>query len=89
VRSYIIAPEGYALINRDYSQQELRILAHFEAGQMQEDYLADPWLDIHEHARQGIMTMLHQNYERPVVKQINFGLIYGMGIDLMARKAGW
>ncbi len=88
VRSYIIAPKGYALINRDYSQQELRILAHFEAGQMQEDYLADPWLDIHEHAKQGILENLGKEFQRDVVKQINFGLIYGMGVNLMAQKAG-
>lgn len=88
VRSYIIAPEGYALVGRDYSQQELRILAHYEAGQMQEDYLADPWLDIHEHAKQGILENLGKDFERGVVKQINFGLIYGMGVSLMALKAG-
>lgn len=88
VRSYIIAPEGYALVGRDYSQQELRILAHFEAGQMQEDYLANPWLDIHEHAKQGILTSTGQDRPRDIVKQINFGLIYGMGVALMALKAG-
>ena len=88
VRSYIVAPKGYVLIGRDYSQQELRILAHYEAGQMMEDYLADPWLDIHEHARKGILENLGKDFERGVVKQINFGLIYGMGVSLMAEKAG-
>lgn len=87
VRSYIVAPKGRVLLNRDYSQQELRILAHYEDGQMKADYLANPWLDIHDHARLGILEILSMDFARSLVKQINFGLIYGMGIDLMAQKA--
>jgi DNA polymerase-1 len=55
---------------------------------MKADYLADPWLDIHDHARLGILETLSMDFARPIVKQINFGLIYGMGVDLMALKAG-
>lgn len=88
VRSYIAPPKGWALIGRDYSQQELRILAHFEDGAMLDAYRQDPWLDIHDHVRNEIRETLGREFDRSVVKQINFGLIYGMGAALMAKKAG-
>ena len=88
VRSYIIPFQGHVLLGRDYSQQELRILAHFEDGLMLQAYLEDPWLDIHEHVRKEILESLGKDFERSVVKQINFGLIYGMGVAKMADAAG-
>lgn len=88
VRSYVVAPPGYTLIDRDYSQQELRILAHFEDGDLQAAYNEHPWMDVHDTVGSNVNSMLGTAFERPVVKQINFGLIYGMGVALMAKKAG-
>jgi DNA polymerase-1 len=88
VRSYIIAPKGYVLLDRDYSQQEIRILAHFEDGALSEAYLTDAWMDAHQTAMEEINARLDKDFKRGVIKQINFGLIYGMGIQLMADKAG-
>lgn len=87
VRSYIIAPAGHTLVGRDYSQQEIRILAHYEDGDLKAGYLQDPWMDAHDTATGEINTRLCTNFQRGVVKQINFGLIYGMGVGLMATKA--
>ena len=88
VRSYIVSSDGGVLLCRDYSQQEIRILAHYEDGQLKEAYLQDPWMDAHQVATTEINGRLSKDFNRSVIKQINFGLIYGMGIQLMADKAG-
>ena len=89
VRSYIIPYEpGYVLLDRDYSQQELRILAHFEDGPLLDAYRRDNWLDVHDHARTLINGMLGKNFERKPIKNTGFGLIYGMGIGKLAASSG-
>lgn len=88
VRSYIVPLKGQVLINRDYSQQELRILGHFEDGVLLKSYLADPWLDVHEHARVLISKLLGREFERKPIKNTGFGLIYGMGLTLLALASG-
>lgn len=78
---------GHVLIDRDYSQQEPRIFGHFEDGPLKEAYNEDPWLDLHDHAHGIINDMLGTSYKRKAVKQINLGLLYGMGVALLAEKA--
>ena len=85
VRSYITPFPGEYLIDRDYSQQELRILAHFDGSELQKRYLENPWLDLHDYAsgelqKQGLV------YPRKTVKNTNFALIYGMGVGKLAVK---
>lgn len=87
VRSYIVSSDGGVLLCRDYSQQEIRILAHYEDGLLKEAYLQDAWMDAHQTATTEINGRLSKSFDRSVIKQINFGLIYGMGIQLMADKA--
>jgi DNA polymerase I-like protein with 3'-5' exonuclease and polymerase domains len=86
VRSYIYAPKGQALIDRDYSQQEPRILAHFEGGPLMEQYQANPWIDFHDHARNELERVMGISYDRKKVKTINLGIIYGMGVGLLAER---
>ena len=78
---------GHVLLDRDYSQQEPRIFGHFEGGPLREAYNADPWLDLHDHAHAIINNMLGTDYKRKAVKQINLGLLYGMGVKLLADKS--
>lgn len=86
-RQYITPyKKGHILLDRDYSQQELRILAHFENGPLKDAYLKDPWLDIHELARQLVNGRLNANYKRKHVKNTVFGIIYGMGVGKMAEQ---
>ena len=87
VRSYVTAPKGMVLIDRDYSQQEPRILGHFEAGALMTAYNANPWLDMHDEAR-AELEKAGMIYPRKLVKNINLGLIYGMGVGLLAQKNG-
>ena len=88
VRSYIVPYDGEVLVDRDYSQQELRILGHYAGGSLAEAYAENPWLDIHSWARDEINAMLRAGFERRPIKDIGFGLIYGMGLGLLAIKAG-
>jgi len=89
VRSYVIpSAEDHILLDRDYSQQELRVLGHFEDGPLREAYCADPWMDIHDKATELINQMLGTDFDRKPVKTIGFGLIYGMGLALLADRAG-
>jgi DNA polymerase I len=85
VRSYIIPFEGHVMIDRDYSQQEPRIMAHFENGSLMAKYNAEPWVDFHDYAKAELEKM-GKTYSRKAVKNTNLGLIYGMGIATLAEK---
>lgn len=88
VRSYLIPEPGCALIGRDYSQQELRVLAHYAGGDLLTAYTEDPKLDMHQHAQAVISEMLGREVPRGEIKTTGFGLIYGMGVGLLAKKTG-
>lgn len=85
IRAYITPFKGQWLIDRDYSQQEPRILAHFDGGALMQKYLDDPWIDFHDYARIELAKM-GLIYERKPVKNTNLGLIYGMGVGKLAMK---
>lgn len=85
VRSYITPFKGEVMIDRDYSQQEPRILAHFDGGSLMDKYLADPWIDFHDYAKAELEKM-GKFYDRKPVKNTNLGLIYGMGVGKLALK---
>lgn len=87
VRSYVIPFPGHVLIDRDYSQQEPRILAHFDGGALMKKYVENPWIDFHDYARDELQKM-GLFYERKPVKNTNLGLIYGMGVGKLAEKNG-
>ena len=86
VRQYIVADKGWALIGRDYSQQEVRILAHYEDGALLAAYLGNPWLDIHDTAGQMIYDLTGKRFPRSIIKTLGFGLIYGMGVSKLAEQ---
>ena len=85
VRGYIIPRPGYVFIDRDYSQQEPRILAHFDGADLLQAYLDDPWIDFHDYAK-AELEKVGLFYERKPVKNTNLGLIYGMGVSKLAEK---
>jgi len=86
-RSYIVPyDKGHVLIDRDYSQQELRILGHYEDDVLFQAYLKDTWLDMHEFARQLIKKITGTLYDRKPVKNTNFGIIYGQGAPSLAVR---
>jgi DNA polymerase I-like protein with 3'-5' exonuclease and polymerase domains len=93
-RSYIVPwDKNQILVDRDYSQQELRILGHFEGEALREAYVANPWLDVHDWATTemqetyGMFPNLTHEKARKPVKNTGFGLIYGMGVGKLALKS--
>jgi DNA polymerase I-like protein with 3'-5' exonuclease and polymerase domains len=88
-----------AILKRDYSQQELRILAHYEddaysrrypgkVGPFRSAYEKDPKLDAHILVKGLILATTGLDLDRRPVKDLNFGLIYGQGLALTAEKMG-
>lgn len=89
MRSYILpdAP-GHVWGRRDFNQQEVRILAHFEDDLLMQAYLENPLLDVHSFVQQAIRELLGLDLPRTPIKTLNFGLIYGQGVGSMAEKLG-
>lgn len=79
MRRYCLPEEGHVWLKRDFSSQEIRILAHFEDGALCEAYRQNVDLDPHEMARQIINTMIGILYARKSVKITGFSIIYGTG----------
>lgn len=87
MKCYILPYEkDHVLIERDYSQQEFRILAHYEDGALLLKYKENPRMDVHDAARDLIAEMTGTVLDRRPVKDVGFSLIYGMGNDELARK---
>lgn len=82
LRTYLLPDEGCVWVRKDYSQQELRMLAHFEDGVLLQQYLDNPAIDLHQ-AVADIMGI-----ERTPAKTLAFALLYGMGIAELARRLG-
>lgn len=89
LRDYVVPGRRYAaLVQRDFSQQELRLLAHYEDGPFLASYLANPDQDGHILVRDLIRETTGIVLDRRPVKDLNFGLIYGQGLALTAEKLG-
>ncbi|EDP7646491.1 DNA polymerase I, partial [Campylobacter jejuni] len=83
-KSCFVAKNGFSFISLDYSQIELRMLAHFSEDEKLLNAFAN---DEDIHARTAIMIFGESNYEtRSVAKSINFGLIYGMGYKTLSQN---
>ncbi|WP_122893072.1 DNA polymerase I [Arcobacter peruensis] len=87
IRSAFIPKDGYKLVGIDYSQIELRLLAHFS----QDKALVDAFNsgdDIHYQTSVKIFGEEKAKEKRAVAKSINFGLLYGMGSKKLADTLG-
>ncbi len=78
IRDGFIADEGKILIGIDYSQIELRLLAHFSGDEALIDAFNND-KDIHLETAIKIFGESEAKNKRAIAKSINFGLIYGMG----------
>jgi DNA polymerase-1 len=88
IRSAFIAPAGHALVSADYSQIELRIMAHLSGDARLLDAFARGE-DIHRATAAevfGVTPLEVAPEQRRAAKAINFGLIYGMSAFGLAKQ---
>lgn len=86
LRKYFLPDKGERWGRRDYNQQELRLLAHFEDGELMQMYNEDPRLDIHKLVQDAILEYAHIHLDRDPTKIINFSDIYGKGLGALAKE---
>lgn len=90
IREGFIAEDGNVLISADYSQIELRVLAHFSGDEeLRRAFLND--LDIHSQVASFLFGVAPENVTkdmRRIAKIVNFGIIYGIsahGLKVQAK----
>ncbi len=90
IREAFIAPEGWRIMAADYSQIELRIMAHLSGDAKLLDAFTHDG-DIHRATAAEVFGLAPENVsreQRRAAKAINFGLMYGMGAWGLARQIG-
>lgn len=90
IRQAFIAPKGYTMVAADYSQIELRIMAHLSGDKGLLSAFAKGQ-DIHKTTAAEVFSVPIDevdNEQRRAAKAINFGLIYGMSAFGLAKQIG-
>ncbi|MDT8419302.1 MAG: DNA polymerase I [Desulfuromonadales bacterium] len=90
IREAFIPAEGNLLLSADYSQVELRVMAHMaDVAALKESFIAGE--DIHRRTASEIFNVfpaLVDDEMRRQAKTINFGVLYGMGAFSLAKDLG-
>lgn len=96
MRKFFIAADGYNFLDADYSQIELRILAHMSNDENMKKAFAEG-MDIHTATASQVFNMPPEMVTpqmRRAAKAVNFGIVYGIGafslskdIDVSVAKA--
>ncbi|PUA44359.1 DNA polymerase I [Pseudomonas protegens] len=90
IRQAFIAPPGYKLLAADYSQIELRIMAHLSRDEGLLNAFRNN-LDVHTATAAEVFKVELKDVtsdQRRSAKAINFGLIYGMGAQKLGKDIG-
>jgi len=90
IREAFVAPPGHVILSADYSQIELRILAHLSADPELIDAFSTG-ADVHARTAALVLDKAQADVtseERRAAKAINFGVIYGMGDSALGKQLG-
>lgn len=95
-RKYLLPDKDCMWLHRDYNQQELRTLGHFEGGGLAARYQERPYrnsdgsmrFDIHSTVQAGILQLAGFELNRDSTKIVNFSDIYGKGLTGLAEEIG-
>jgi DNA polymerase I len=90
VREAFIAPQGHRIVSADYSQIELRIMAHISGDPGLRRAFGEG-MDVHRATASEVFGVAPDQVsaeQRRYAKTINFGLIYGMGAFGLAQNLG-
>jgi len=88
IRQAFVAPDGYKMLAADYSQVELRIMAHLSGDENLLKAFAEG-IDVHRATAAEVFGVALDEVEaeqRRAAKAINFGLIYGMSAFGLAKQ---
>jgi DNA polymerase-1 len=87
IRAAFVAAPGWRLISADYSQIELRVLAHLaEDAALCDAFARDD--DVHARTAADVFGALPPAEGRRLAKVMNYGIVYGMGPARAAREMG-
>ncbi len=90
IRAAFVAEPGYLLLSADYSQIELRVLAHLS----QDPTLIDTFRrgeDVHDRTSReifGALSAVPKDEQRRISKMVNYALLYGKGSFTLAKDIG-
>jgi len=90
IREAFIAPEGYVLMSADYSQVELRIMAHMSNDPVLKEAFVNGE-DVHKKTASHLFNtfpVMVTDDQRRQAKTINFGVMYGMGAFSLSEQLG-
>lgn len=88
MRQYLLPEVGHVWAKRDFSSQEMRIMAHFAEGKLYDAFHADPATDPHKAVGQIIKEHSGIELIRKYVKITGFGIMYGRGIANLSLALG-
>lgn len=88
MRSYLLPEEGMIWLKRDFSAQEMRIMAHYTEGALAHAFRMDPSTDPHEAVKAIIKDKSGIELSRKFVKITGFGIMYGRGIPNLSAALG-
>jgi len=90
LRKLFVAKEGHTLLDADYSQIELRILAHISGDQVMKDAFINGE-DIHARTASQVLKLPIEMVTpqlRSRAKAVNFGIVYGIGAFSLSKDTG-
>jgi DNA polymerase-1 len=90
IRAAFVAPPGHVILSADYSQIELRVLAHLSSDPVLIDAFTTG-ADVHTRTAALVFDKPEAQVtadERRAAKTINFGVIYGMGDSALGKQLG-